>query len=77
MNELEVFSIGHRDDRGAQVQQSYHKLGLNASVYFKTRLYMIRKTSLLSAVVAQPGRALDLINGLSNYSRVKLKTELS
>jgi len=53
------------------MQQSCHKLGLNASVYFKTRLYMIRKISLLSAVVAQPGRALDLLRG------VKLKTELS
>ena len=30
---------------------------------FKTRLYMIRKTNLISAVVAQPGRALDLLRG--------------
>lgn len=36
----------------------------------KTRLYMISKTSLVGAVVAQPGRALDLFG-------VKLKTELS
>ena len=28
---------------------------------FKTRLYMICKTSLVGAVVAQPGRALDLV----------------
>ena len=39
-------------------------------LHSKTRLYMISKTSLVSAVVAQPGRALDLF-------RVKLKTELS
>lgn len=38
-------------------------LGMIAPVYFKTRLYMIRKTSLVSAVVAQPGRALDLLRG--------------
>ena len=38
-------------------------LGIIAPVYFKTRLYMIRKTSLVSAVVAQPGRALDLLRG--------------
>jgi hypothetical protein len=30
---------------------------------FKTRLYRICKTSLVSAVVAQPGRALDLLRG--------------
>jgi hypothetical protein len=63
MSELEVFLYRAQDDRGDQVQQSYHKLELKASVYFKTRLYMIRKTSLLSAVVAQPGRALDLLRG--------------
>ena len=34
-----------------------------APVSSKTRLYMIYKTSLLSAVVAQPGRALDLLRG--------------
>jgi len=36
----------------------------------KTRLYMISKASFVGAVVAQPGRALDLFG-------VKLKTELS
>ncbi len=41
---------------------------MNCSV--KTRLYMICKTNQFGAVVAQPGRALDLFG-------VKLKTELS
>ena len=41
----------------------YRKFGMIAPVYFKTRLYMIRKTSLVGAVVAQPGRALDLLRG--------------
>lgn len=41
----------------------YRKFANKAPVYFKTRLYMICKTSLVSAVVAQPGRALDLLRG--------------
>ena len=45
-------------------KQDYHKFEINsACVSFKTRLYMISKTSLVSAVVAQPGRALDLLRG--------------
>jgi hypothetical protein len=39
------------------------KFADKAPVWSKTRLYMIYKTSLLSAVVAQPGRALDLLRG--------------
>jgi hypothetical protein len=51
-------------EREVQVQQDFTaNLGMIAPVYSKTRLYMIRKTSLVSAVVAQPGRALDLLRG--------------
>src|ERR671914_3018045 len=51
-------------EREVQVQQDFTaNLGMMALVYSKTRLYMIRKTSLVSAVVAQPGRALDLLRG--------------
>ena len=50
-------------EREVQVQQQDFtaNLGMIAPVYSKTRLYMIRKASLVSAVVAQPGRALDLL----------------
>ncbi len=51
-------------EREVQVQQDFTaNLEMIAPMYFKTRLYMIRKTSLVSAVVAQPGRALDLLRG--------------
>src|SRR5215207_3736160 len=50
--------------REVQVQQDNRKIESNsACLSFKTRLYMICKTSLVSAVVAQPGRALDLLRG--------------
>ena len=57
--------MGHTDDeREVHMQRRITaNLGVIAPEYFKTRLYMIRKTSLLSAVVAQPGRALDLLRG--------------
>jgi hypothetical protein len=51
------------DEREIHVQQVTANLRSKAPVYFKTRLYMICKTSLVSAVVAQPGRALDLLRG--------------
>jgi hypothetical protein len=42
----------------------YHSFGkIQVPLHSKTRLYMICKTSLVSAVVAQPGRALDLFRG--------------
>jgi hypothetical protein len=41
-----------------------HNFGkIRVPLHYKTRLYMICKTSLVSAVVAQPGRALDLFRG--------------
>jgi hypothetical protein len=50
--------------REVEVQQDNRKIESNsACLSFKTRLYMICKTSLVSAVVAQPGRALDLLRG--------------
>src|SRR5215217_6588370 len=49
--------------RGKFMAIGYRKFANKAPVYFKTRLYMICKTSLVSAVVAQPGRALDLLRG--------------
>ncbi len=57
-------SIGQRDEgEEVHVQHVTAILQSKVPVYFKTRLYMICKTSLVSAVVAQPGRALDLLRG--------------
>jgi hypothetical protein len=60
--ELEIVVSMTLVDRGSGAT-GYHNLGIQAPPYSKTRLYMISKTSLVSAVVAQPGRALDLFRG--------------
>lgn len=64
LSELEVFLYRtERNEGEIHVQEVTANLRSKAPVYFKTRLYMICKTSLISAVVAQPGRALDLLRG--------------
>src|ERR671922_252489 len=59
---LEIVMSMTLADRGSGAT-GYHTSGIQAPLYSKTRLYMICKTSLVSAVVAQPGRALDLLRG--------------
>lgn len=58
LSELEVALA-----REVQMQQDYSEFESNSACLFKTRLYMICKTTLVSAVVAQPGRALDPLRG--------------
>src|ERR671924_140469 len=59
---LEIVMSMTLADRGSGAT-GYHTSGIQAPLYSKTRLYMICKISLVSAVVAQPGRALDLFRG--------------